>query len=59
MMDGTCGKIGEKSAYGVLSEKSKERILLRRSRRTWKNNIKTYLKETEWEGVDYIRLRYE
>jgi hypothetical protein len=45
-----------RNAYRVLVGKPKGTSPLRRLRRNWKYYIKMEPKETEWEGVDWIKL---
>jgi len=47
------GKTG--SLYKVLVGKPE----VKRPRRRWQNNIKMYLKELGWEGVEWIQLAQE
>jgi hypothetical protein len=56
-MDRACNMDREKgNAYRILSGKPKgKRPLLRPSCR-WMNNVKIYLKEIGWDGVDCIDL---
>jgi hypothetical protein len=52
---GAC--IGEmRSAYNILDEKPGRKRPLRTPTRKWKDNIKMDLRETEWEGVEYMRV---
>jgi hypothetical protein len=49
--------MGERrGAYRVLVGKPEGRRPLGRPRRRWENNIKMYLREVEWGGVDWIDL---
>jgi hypothetical protein len=42
--------------YNILLGKPEGRRLLRRPRRRWENNIRMYLREIGWEGVDWMHL---
>jgi hypothetical protein len=44
------------NVYRVLVGRPEGRRPLRRPRSTWEDNIKMYLQEVEWEGVDWIAL---
>jgi hypothetical protein len=46
----------KKNAYEVLVRKLEGKGLLGRPRCSWEDNIKIYLKEIGWEGVDWIHL---
>jgi hypothetical protein len=49
--------MGEKrNAYRILVGNSEEKGLLGRPRRRWVNNIKIYLRETGWDGMDWLDL---
>jgi hypothetical protein len=41
---------------GVLMGRPEGKRPLGRPRRRWEDNIKTYLQEVEWEGMDWIAL---
>jgi hypothetical protein len=43
-------------AYNILVEKLEMKRPLGRSRPRWEDNIRIYLKEIGWQGVDWIRL---
>jgi hypothetical protein len=45
-----------RNAYKILVGKLKRKRLLRISRHRWEYNIKMDLKETGYEGVDWINL---
>jgi len=45
-----------RNAYTVLTRKPEAKILLGRPRRSWVDNIRADLRETEWEGVDWMHL---
>jgi hypothetical protein len=48
---------GEKrNAYRILVGKPEGKRQLGRSRRRWVNNIKMYLREIGWDGMDWIVL---
>jgi hypothetical protein len=56
-MMGYVAGMGEiKNAYKILVGKSEEKRPLKRHRCRWEDNIKIHLKETEWEGVEWIHL---
>jgi hypothetical protein len=44
----------KRNAYSLLVGKPEGERPLRRPRRRWVNNIKIYLAEIEWGGVDWI-----
>jgi hypothetical protein len=49
--------MGEKrNAYRILVGKPEGRRPLGRPRRRWMDNIKTALRETGWDGVDWVDL---
>jgi hypothetical protein len=49
--------MGEKrNAYRILVGKPEEKEPLRRPRSRWADNIKMYLREIEWDGMDFIDL---
>jgi hypothetical protein len=49
--------MGEKrNAYRILVAKSEGEIPLGRRRRRWVGNIKMDLRETGWDGMDWIDL---
>jgi hypothetical protein len=43
-------------AYKILVGKPEGKRLLGRPRRRWEDNIRMDLRETGWEGVDWIHL---
>jgi hypothetical protein len=43
-------------AYETLVGKPEGKRPLGRSRRRWEDNIKMYLREIEWKGLDWIHL---
>jgi hypothetical protein len=43
---------GEENAYGILVEKPEGERRLGRHRHRWEDNIKMYLGEIEWGGMD-------
>jgi hypothetical protein len=45
-----------RNVHRVLVRKPKGKRPLDKSRNRWKNDIKMYLKEVRWEGVDWINL---
>jgi hypothetical protein len=50
---GYVGRIGEKrNAYRVLVGKPKLKRPMGRSRRRWVDNLKMYLREIGWDGLD-------
>jgi hypothetical protein len=50
-------QMGEKrNAYRILMGKPEGKRLLGRPRRIWVDNIKTDLREIEWDGMDWIDL---
>jgi hypothetical protein len=52
-----CNMTGEKrNIYRILVEKPEGKRALGRQRRRWVSNIKMYLGEMEWGGVDWIDL---
>jgi hypothetical protein len=49
--------MGEKmNAYRIFAGKTQGKILPGRPRRRWVNNIKIYLREIGWDGMDWIHL---
>ena len=52
-----CGRNGrKKSAYTVLLWKHEGTGTVEKPRGRWEDNIKMYVKEVGWEGVDWISL---
>jgi hypothetical protein len=47
---------GKMNAYRILVGKSKGKTPLGRPRRRWVDNIKMYLTEIGWHGMDWIYL---
>jgi hypothetical protein len=47
------------NAYSILVRQPKGKRQLRRSSRRWENNIKTDLREIEWEIMDWNHLTQE
>jgi len=45
-----------RNAYKILAGKPERKKSLVRPRHRWEDNIKIYLRETLWEGVDWILL---
>jgi hypothetical protein len=53
----TCSSRGEKrNAYRILVGKPEGKSPLRTRRRRWEDNIKMYLREIGWGGMDWIVL---
>jgi hypothetical protein len=48
-----------RNPYIILIWKSEGNKLFGRPRHRWDDNIRMDLREIEWEGVDWIRLRIE
>jgi hypothetical protein len=56
-MGKACSTNGEtRNAYRILVGKPEGKRPLGRSRRRWVDNIKIYLREIEWDGMDWIDL---
>jgi hypothetical protein len=56
-MGRACNTNGKKrNAYRILVGKPEGRRPLGRPRRRWVNNIKMYLREIGWDGIDWIDL---
>jgi hypothetical protein len=56
-MGRACRTNGEKrNAYRILAGKPEGKRPLGRQRRRWVDNIKVYLRETEWDCMDWIDL---
>jgi hypothetical protein len=54
---GHVARIGEKrNAYRILVGKPERRRPVGRPRRRWADNIKIDLRETGWDGVDWVDL---
>jgi hypothetical protein len=54
---GHVARLEEKTnAYKILVGKPEGKRSLGRPRRRWVNNIKMDLRETEWDGMDWINL---
>jgi hypothetical protein len=45
-----------RNAYRILVGKPEKKRPLERPRRRWVDNIKMDLRETEWDGIDWIEL---
>jgi hypothetical protein len=57
--DGSAGHVihmGEKNAHKAFIGKPERKRPLGTSRRKWENNIKIYLSEIGWSGMDCIQL---
>jgi hypothetical protein len=48
-----------KNVYKILVEKPEEKTPLRRPRCRWENNIRMYLEEKGWEGMDPERDQWQ
>jgi hypothetical protein len=48
-----------RNAYKILIGKTETNRLLGRSRRRWKVNMRTNVKEIGWEGVNWVHLAQE
>jgi hypothetical protein len=48
----------KRNAYRILVGKPEGKTLLGRPRRRWVGNIKMDLRETGWDGIDWIDLAY-
>jgi hypothetical protein len=46
-----------RNAYDIFVRKTEGKRPLGRHRRRWEDNIRMYLRERGWEGVDWIHLR--
>jgi hypothetical protein len=56
-MDRACSTNGgEAECYRILVAKPEEKRPLGRPRRRWVNNIKIYLREIGWDGMDWINV---
>jgi hypothetical protein len=56
-MDGACSTYREKrGADRILVGTPEGRRPLGRPRRRWEDNIKMYLQDERWEGMDWIEL---
>jgi hypothetical protein len=54
---GHVARMGEKrNAYRILVEKPEGKRSLGRPKRRWVDNIKIYLREIRWDGMDWINL---
>jgi hypothetical protein len=50
-------QMGEmRNAYNILVGKAEGKRLLRRPRHRWEGDIRMELRETEWEGLDWMHL---
>jgi len=45
-----------RNAYKILVGKHERKKPLGRSRRKWEDNIRIDIRETVWDGVDWIRI---
>jgi hypothetical protein len=48
--------VEKRNAYRILVGKPERRKLLGRLRRRWVDNIKMYLREVGWDGMDWIHV---
>jgi hypothetical protein len=55
-MGRACSTNGEENAYRILVGKPEGKRPLGRPRHRWVDNIKMDLRETGWDGVDWIDL---
>jgi hypothetical protein len=55
-MDGAQSTQGEINAYKTSVVKPEEKRSLRRPRHRWEDNNRMDLRETEWEGVEWMYL---
>jgi hypothetical protein len=56
-MDRACSTHGEKrNAYRILVGKPERKKLIGRPRIRWEDNIRMYLRERGWGGIDWIHL---
>jgi hypothetical protein len=56
-MGGACCKYGERrGAYRILVGRPEGSKPLGRPRRRWENNVKMYLQDVGWGGMDWIEL---
>jgi hypothetical protein len=56
-MDRACSTNGEKqNAYEILVRKPEKKRPIGRPRRKWVHNIKIYLREIGWNGMDWMDL---
>jgi hypothetical protein len=53
---GHVARVGERSAYRALVGKPEGRRPLGRPRRRWEDNIRMYLREVGWGGMDWINV---
>jgi hypothetical protein len=53
---GHLARMGETNAYRTLVGKPEGKKPLRRRKRRWVDNIKIYLREIGWDGMDWIDL---
>jgi hypothetical protein len=53
---GSLAFMGQMNTYGILFTKCETRRKLGRYSRTWKNNIKIHLKNTEYDDRNCIKL---
>jgi hypothetical protein len=53
---GHVARMRERHAYRIFVGKPEGKRPLGRPRRRWVDNIKTYLREIRWDGMDWIDL---
>jgi hypothetical protein len=54
---GHVARMGEmRNAYNILAGRSEGKKPIRRSKHRWEDNIRMYLREMGWEGVDWMHL---
>jgi hypothetical protein len=55
-MGGDVARLEKRNAYRTLLGKPEGKRPLGRPRRKWVDNIKMYLREIGWDGVDWINM---